>query len=601
MSADDIIARFMTQGLSSFENSFRRASSVIEQTEGKISGFQSVLGTLGVGVGVAGLNIISNRLIESGNEAANASRKLDGMLRVRGESGARAELDALAASLSNATGIDDDLFTDVQAHLLSFGLSAKQIAQIMPGLTGQANTMGQSLDGVADAFGRAFASGNALSLTRSGVVLSKTDKDAIDAAKSISEAAGQQELFNRVLASYGNFAVSAGEGITDAARAQGVFNTQIGNMMETLGDGASQARAKWQGALTPLVESMNQEHAGWLKNIGAMTEYATVAGNVAGPIYGLVKAFGELKNFQNLAKIAQLGETAAEKAKIGVAGQHGGAMGALSQKLSGTSAATQVLAGETEEAAGKLGILARAKAFLGAPIGGLTTMSGAPMTAGGVALGAALGVGAGLGVSSDMKSLGYSNGASDASGLAVGLGTAALVAFNPPAALLIGAAEALRQGIDHFYTQRYDREGDSVISNKEAQDVSKMSHAEKEDFYFKKRNEALAKGDEGSQAEAGSFLIQGNQERKFAKREDEANKMAAWSAQRQTELAAQRKATERAARDKALWEDPKPEVGQVQYQRNGARQIVMVLPESRGDRQVRHDEYASRTAAPIVY
>lgn len=463
MSADDLImARFLMSGDRAMQDAFNRIGAAAGGAEDKLQGFERTSRLLGGALALGGLNLASSKLIEMGNEAANVSAKLDGMLRVRGETGARGELDGLAASLSRATGIDDDLFTDAQAHLLSFGLSAKQIAQIMPGLTGQANTMGQSLDGVADAFGRAFASGNAGALTRSGVVLSKADKDAIDAAKSISEAAGQQELFNRVLGSYAQFAVHAGEGITNAARAQGNFNTQLGNMMETIGTGASEARGKWQGSITPIIEGMNRENEGLLKNIGATIEYATVIGNVAGPVYGVAKAFGELRNYQNLAKLAQIGETAAEEAKIAVAGQHGNAMGALTQKLGDTSKATRVLAGDTVDAAGKLTMLGRVQALLQKPItvGGLQMLGGAPVTVGGAALGGALGIGAGVGARNDMKALGYGEAGSDIYGLGTGLATGAAALFISGAAFPLALALGARKMMEHIsdITERDARE-----------------------------------------------------------------------------------------------------------------------------------------------
>jgi hypothetical protein len=48
-------------------------------------------------------------------------------------------------------------------------------------------------------------------------------------------------------------------------------------------------------------------------------EYGTVAGNVIGPIYGLVRGYKELKSFTDLARVAQTLETGAEAAKIPVA------------------------------------------------------------------------------------------------------------------------------------------------------------------------------------------------------------------------------------------------------------------------------------------
>jgi hypothetical protein len=237
MGVDELVLRFVTQGAGGLRANLSAISKDVDVTESKaLKLSKSFLAASGASAGAAaGLGLFLNSAVQAGNEAGNASAKLDAMLRARGETGARKDLDAVAASMAKLTGQDDDAFTNTEAHLLSFGLSAQQIARIMPSLVGQANVLDQSLDSVADSFGRAFASGDAGGLTRSGVVMSAADKEAIKLAKSTSEAAGQQELYNRVLASYQQYAGKAGEGVTNAARAQGNFNTQLGNMQELLG------------------------------------------------------------------------------------------------------------------------------------------------------------------------------------------------------------------------------------------------------------------------------------------------------------------------------------------------------------------------------
>jgi tape measure domain-containing protein len=94
---------------------------------------------------------------------------------------------------------------------------------------------------------------------------------------------------------------------------------------------------------------------------------------------------------------------------------------------------------------------------------------------GAAAGGALTGAFAGVGVYEDLKVLGKSQGESMAAGLGVGLGAAALAAFNPPAALLIGAAVTLREGANMLYNRPAEKiaeEGDfgSKLSEKRAKE-----------------------------------------------------------------------------------------------------------------------------------
>jgi hypothetical protein len=386
LSVDYLITECQINGVPDVRAGLDSLQSGVGETEDRFAGLK---GLLAGGLALAGLNALSNDLVQTGNEAANVNQKLEAMLAVRGESGALDEINAALSDLSKQTGIDDDTFADSAAHLLSFGLSAKQVEQILPGITGQADTMGQSLDSVADSFGRAFVSGEAGGLTRSGVVLSDVDKEAIKAASSISALAGQQELFNRVLASYSQYAVAAGAGTTEAARAQGYFATQTGNAMEAVGAAASEARANWQKALTPTIEDLNANHQGLLALIGSSVEYATVAGNVGTPLFALVRGFGELRNYLNLAKLANIAaagaqnaETAAEARKLPI----------LASETAGHEAATvatleHAAANRALGAAGGAGVPGVGGAAGGAGLLANPLVKGAGVVAAGVTLG----------------------------------------------------------------------------------------------------------------------------------------------------------------------------------------------------------------------
>ena len=299
------------QGADSGKAALDGLGNAAVSVESKSDRLKTTLGALGAGAALAGLNMFASKLVAAGTEAGNVDAKLTGMLRARGESGALGEINAMADRLSQLTGKDDDLFKDSAAHLLSFGLTAQQIGQIMPGLTGQADTMGQSLDSAADSFGRAFASGNVGALARSGVVLDENAKAAIENAKAHGEAAGKAELFKQVLASYASYATKAGEGVTDAAKTIGYFGTTVGNTTEAMGTGAMNARAAWMGFLTPVLKGLNENHQGLLEFAGATVEVGTMTVNALAPAVGAWMQYSNYVNAGRIAKALDTGVTVA--------------------------------------------------------------------------------------------------------------------------------------------------------------------------------------------------------------------------------------------------------------------------------------------------
>lgn len=202
-----------------------------------------------------GLGALTSNAIQSGDEAEAAGLKLEAMLAKRGQSGSLDEIKNLGAEMSKISGIDDDKIAEVAAQLLGFGVSAEQIKGIMPGLIGQSRLYNQDLGQTAMAFGKAFASGNAGALKKVGVTLSDADVNAVKAAKSISETAGQMELFKRVQESMKNYALNVGGGQSQAQLTRAYAGVQLGNDLEAIGQAAGRARAAWQGTLlTPLAE-----------------------------------------------------------------------------------------------------------------------------------------------------------------------------------------------------------------------------------------------------------------------------------------------------------------------------------------------------------
>jgi len=265
-------------------------------------------------VAVAGLQYFTNSAITAGDEAEGAGLKLEQMLAKRGQSSSLGEMRQMGVELSKISGIDDDKLSNVAAHMLSFGLNAKQIREVLPGLIGQAKTMDQPLESVADSFGKAFASGNIGMLKRAGMTFSQVDIKAVGAAKKISEAAGQLELFARVQGSLKEFALNAGGGQSESQLTRKFAQNQLGNTMEGIGQAAGRTRAGWQGALTPLATKVAAS-PGATNALGFGLEMA----NMAAPFVAMLATAGQsmpainalqtgMKNFKTGVMVATVAE-----------------------------------------------------------------------------------------------------------------------------------------------------------------------------------------------------------------------------------------------------------------------------------------------------
>lgn len=244
----------------------------------------------GVASGV-GLRMLSNNLIAAGDEAEAANLKLEAMAGALNlPAGSVGTIRATADEMAALTGMDDDQLTNVSARMLSFGLNAQQVKGILPGLIGQARTMDQDLGSVADAFGRAYASGNASALKRSGVVLSEVDLNNIKALKKQGDYAGAQAAtYRAVQNSLAKYAIKAGEGRSTAQVARGRYATQMGNAQEAMGQGAGRFRGAYQGALAPMLGNLAANHPGVLGAAGGAIE----AGSIVAPVFTVMATIGQ--------------------------------------------------------------------------------------------------------------------------------------------------------------------------------------------------------------------------------------------------------------------------------------------------------------------
>ena len=157
---------------------------------------------------------------------------------------------------------------------------------------------------------------------------------------------------------------------------------------------------------------------------------------------------------------------------------------------------------------GQIGSLAARVGLSGGPINTVSAFGqgGGAMTGGAAVAGLALGAGAAYGARDDLKALGQSEGAADLYAGILGAVTAGAVAFFPPAALIVGAAEAIRFGVDKWINQPMEQAAnDGSIGpdgEKKLADAGK-SKIEQSKIYFDLAEKARNEGDDVS---AESFM-----------------------------------------------------------------------------------------------
>jgi hypothetical protein len=282
------MGKSMSAPMEHAQQKFAAVGKAAEKTTSRATRGLNVTNAAAGALASIGLRSMTDGYIAAGDEAEAANLKLEQMLAKRGQSGSLKNLQDLGVQMSRLTGMDDDQFAESGAHLLSYGLNAQQISEIMPGLVGQSHLMGQSLGSVANAFGKAFASGNLGALKRTGMTFSQADLKAVDAAKNISEAAGQLELFKRAQDSLKGYALSAGGGLSKAQIERGYHATQMGNFQESIGQSAGRTRAALQRGFTPLAERITAS-PGATSVIGAGLEIGTQAA----PLLAATAAIGQ--------------------------------------------------------------------------------------------------------------------------------------------------------------------------------------------------------------------------------------------------------------------------------------------------------------------
>lgn len=210
--------------------------SSVSSVGGKIG---SVLKT-GALVGVAALGTLAAAGVKAGlafEEAAAVSRKLGNVLENMGVGDAADEVEKLAASLSKATGIDDEVIKGGQTILATFTQVARTAGETggaferASALALDMSAVFGSVDGASRALGRALESPEkaATLLRRANVLLTEEQQNLIDGFLASGDAASAQDVILDALED--RYKGTAEEG----ARASEKLKTGFGEVQEAFG------------------------------------------------------------------------------------------------------------------------------------------------------------------------------------------------------------------------------------------------------------------------------------------------------------------------------------------------------------------------------
>lgn len=454
-TTDYLIQVFQTRGESALINVF----NTIGQGAGNAEDKMTSLGKAGsafalVGAGTTAAAVGLNRLTHSADDvyrsAESADAKLQEMLRTRGEPAAFEGMKKFDADYGLKIGVNTEDLEQADVNLLGFGIHAKDVNALLPGLSAQSKSYNKNLAEVATQVGKGIADADLAGLHRAAITIDPSVLKTFDEFKKVhTSAENSAEAFRLVQDALKNYAANAENSMGAAEKAQARYNVELHRTQEAFGKGSSEAQTKLYEMGAKFMEKLD-------KNPKALEELGRIAGYVApmaaavGPVMLVAGAWMKMKDSANLATLAKNGLTKATLGDIGAEKEKAGVAGLEQKALAGVG-------GEAESNVAKIGKLAAARAFLGKPfsIGGMNIpqVGGGQLSMGGAAVSAGLGLGAASLTLGDSKALGLSDGQAEMYAGVTGAVTAGVSAIYPPARLFIAAGEAMGLAIDKFYSE----------------------------------------------------------------------------------------------------------------------------------------------------
>lgn len=186
-----------------------RLQKDMQEAKGMIGGtmrdVERIMKTAATSIGAAFGAVIGaisfDAIVKAAHEAEKASVRLDAVIRATGNSAgfARAQLDAMADSMANATQFDDEAFRNAAGNIIRFGkVTGEQFERTLKASADLAAFMGTDLPSASDTLAKALAS-PAQGIERLQKTVGYLDEAQIKAIKTMAEMGDTAGAQNEIL------------------------------------------------------------------------------------------------------------------------------------------------------------------------------------------------------------------------------------------------------------------------------------------------------------------------------------------------------------------------------------------------------------------
>lgn len=312
------------------ESAAGQAEALADKSE-KLRDFGAKL----AGAGAAGL-VMSQSLINIAEEGNAVEAKLEAVLSAQNRLNDLQSINEGIGEIAVRGHFDDDdALRNATVLMANWEVQTKDMIPLLEAAGRQAQTTGQDVEGMANAFGKAVATGNYQGLKKTAVSFSEVEIASIKAGYAISQQAGQMALVNSITAAVARTTGELGASLTDAQKAANDAARAGDDLATALGTGASAAKANVDNLLASVlsVAGANQEAA---QTAGGLLYVGSAAATAGGTVLALAGQVGMVVAGMSAAGVTG---TAAMAAITAAAGTALAAMTALATSMAGIAAA----------------------------------------------------------------------------------------------------------------------------------------------------------------------------------------------------------------------------------------------------------------------